>query len=247
MKSCFRGHPLEIRQFQTVCLQKRSNFCGPPHQFPRSAKHSRRGSEGFPAEKTVACMQNLSPVFSGSTSSNQTVCLQHRANRGVTRLLLLLGSRHTTRPTHAGVGGHHTTVSSLFFIAYPQTRVPAPSMLGPYADATGQSLNPLFDCSKPGPLKSTNPYPISRDLDLGMSPLTRGFAGPPATFRRAAKHSRRGREGFPAEKTVSVMQNLSPVFRGHPPEIRQFDSKTGKNLRSPPMLSEGRKTLTPRA
>ena len=49
-----------------------------------------------------------------------------------------------------------------------------------------------------------------------------------------------------AEKTVSVMQNLSPVFRGHPPEIRQFDSKTGKNLRSPPMVSEGRKTLTPR-
>ena len=38
----------------------------------------------------------------------------------VTRLLLLLGSRHTTRPAHAGVGGHHTTVSSLFFIAYPQ-------------------------------------------------------------------------------------------------------------------------------
>ena len=41
------------------------------------------------------------------------------------------GSRHTTRPAHAGVGGHHTTVSPLFFIAYPQTRVPASSMLGP--------------------------------------------------------------------------------------------------------------------
>jgi hypothetical protein len=47
------------------------------------------------------------------------------------------GSRHTTQPAHAGVGGHHTTVSPLFFIAYPQTRVPAPSVLGPYADATG--------------------------------------------------------------------------------------------------------------
>ena len=78
-------------------------------------------------------------------------------------LLMLLGSRHTTRPAHAGVGGHHTTVSSLLFIAYPQTRVPAPSMLGPYADATGQSLNPLFDCSNPGLSKLTNPYPISPD------------------------------------------------------------------------------------
>ena len=53
-------------------------------------------------------------------------------------LLMILGSRHTTRPTHAGVSGHRTTVSPLFFIAYPQTRVPAPSL-----------LNPLFDCSNP--------------------------------------------------------------------------------------------------
>ena len=50
-------------------------------------------------------------------------------------LLDTTGSRHTTQPAHAGVGGHHTTVSPLFFIAYPQTRVPAPSVLGPYTDA----------------------------------------------------------------------------------------------------------------
>jgi len=67
----------------------------------------------------------------------------------VTRLLMLLGSRHTTRPAHAGVGGHHTTVSPLFFIAYPQTRVPAPSMLGPYAGTAGAGPNPLLDCSNP--------------------------------------------------------------------------------------------------
>ncbi len=52
-------------------------------------------------------------------------------------LLDTTGLRHTTQPAHAGVGGHHTTVSPLFFIAYPQTRVPAPSVLGPHADATG--------------------------------------------------------------------------------------------------------------
>ena len=78
------------------------------------------------------------------------------------------GSRHTTRPAHAGVGGHHTTVSPLFFIAYPQTRVPAPSVPGPYAGTAGAGPNPLLDCSPPGPLKSTNPYPISRDLDPGI-------------------------------------------------------------------------------
>jgi hypothetical protein len=61
----------------------------------------------------------------------------------VTRLLLLLGSRHTTRPAHAGVGGHHMTVSPLFFIAYPQTRVPAPSVPGPYAGTAGAGPNPL--------------------------------------------------------------------------------------------------------
>jgi len=70
---------------------------------------------------------------------------------------MLLGSRHTTRPAHAGVGGHHATVSSLFFIAYPQTRVPAPSMLGPYADAAGAGQPMLSDCSPP--FKELPPVP----------------------------------------------------------------------------------------
>ena len=72
-----------------------------------------------------------------------------RGQQRVTRLLMLLGSRHTTRSAHAGVGGHHTTVSPLFFIAYPQTRAPAPSMLGPYADAAGAGQPMLSDCSNP--------------------------------------------------------------------------------------------------
>ena len=93
-----------------------------------------------------------------------------------------LGSRHTTRPAHAGVGGHHTTVSPLFFIAYPQTRVPALSMLGPYAGTAGAGSNPLLDCSNPGLLKSTNPYPISRDLDPGMS--SPSLTIPSSTSRR---------------------------------------------------------------
>ncbi len=54
------------------------------------------------------------------------------------------GSRHTKQPAHAGVGGHHTTVSPLFFIAYPQTRVPAPSVLGPYAVAAGAGPQPML-------------------------------------------------------------------------------------------------------
>ena len=82
----------------------------------------------------------------------------------VTRLLLLLGWRHTTRPAHAGVGGHRTPVSPLFFIAYPQTRVPAPSVLGPYADATGRSLQPMLDCS-PNPA-SLNPRTRTQYLEI---------------------------------------------------------------------------------
>jgi hypothetical protein len=59
---------------------KTVKFCGPLLLFPRAAKHSRRGREGFPAEKTDAGTQNWSPVFSGSSPSNQTICLQKRSN-----------------------------------------------------------------------------------------------------------------------------------------------------------------------
>jgi hypothetical protein len=53
--------------------------------------------------------------------------------------LLMLLDRDTRRSPRTRVLAviTHTTVSPLFFIAYPQTRVPAPSVLGPYADATG--------------------------------------------------------------------------------------------------------------
>ena len=54
----------------------------------------------------------------------------------ITRLLAATGSRHTTQPAHAGVSGHHTTVSPLLFMTYPQTQVPAPSVPGPCADTT---------------------------------------------------------------------------------------------------------------
>ena len=69
----------------------------------------------------------------------------------------------------------------------------------------------------------------------GVSVL-RNSAGPPRRVPRAAAHSRRGRERFPAEKKASCVQNVSPVFRGHTPEIRQFGSKTGQNSRSPRCL-----------
>ena len=85
----------------------------------------------------------------------------------ITRLLMLLGSRHTTRPAHAEVCGHHTTVSPLLFIAYPQTRVPAPSVPGPYAGAASAGPNPFLIAlnplrSYPPFPKSTDPYSISR-------------------------------------------------------------------------------------
>ena len=61
------------------------------------------------------------------------------------KLLDASGSRHTTRPAHAGVDGHHTTVSPLFFIAYPQTQVPVPSVPGPCADTTAPVPQPILE------------------------------------------------------------------------------------------------------
>jgi len=64
------------------------------------------------------------------------------------------GSRHRTLPAHAGVCGHHTPVSPLFFIAYPQTRVPAPSVLGPCG-----GLRPFLSTHCLIALKETTPFP----------------------------------------------------------------------------------------
>ncbi len=88
---------------------------------------------------------------------------------------------------------------------------------------------------------------LSTNKQHSLSPKPGKTCGPPRCFPRVAKHSRRGREGFPAEKTDTGTQNLSLVFRGPPPGIRRFASKNGQILRAPPPLSEGRKTLTPRA
>ncbi len=92
------------------------------------------------------------------------------------KLLDVTGSRHTTQPAHAGVGGHHTTVSPLFFIAYPQTRVPAPSMLGPCAVAAcavPQSIIRLLT------FKELPPVPKSTDPTQSRDPK---FLGPEMSF-----------------------------------------------------------------
>ena len=63
------------------------------------------------------------------------------------------GSRHRTLPAHACVCDHQTTVSPLFFIAYPQTRV----------RSYPRSPSP----------RTLNQYPeIPKFLDPGMSSLT---------------------------------------------------------------------------
>ncbi len=72
----FGVHPLESDGLPP----KTGKFCGPLLRFPSAAKHSRRRLEGFPAEKTDAGTQNWSPVFSGSSPSNQTIHLQKRSN-----------------------------------------------------------------------------------------------------------------------------------------------------------------------
>ena len=56
---------------------------------------------------------------------------------------------------HEGAGGSTATISPLFFNAYPQTRIPAPSVPGPYAGAAGAGPNPLSI--------ALNPRPSARD------------------------------------------------------------------------------------
>ena len=96
-----------------------------------------------------------------------------------------------------------------------------------------QSQSPVFGVE---PLKSG-----------GLPPKPKKFCGPPRLFPITAKHPRRWRQGFPAKKTGIGAKNQRPVFRGQPPEIRPFTSKTGKIVRAPLPLSEERKKLAPGA
>ena len=128
-------------------------------------------------------------------------------------LLMLLGSRNTTRPAHAGVSGHHTTVSPLFFIAYPQTRVPAPSLPVPYAGAAGAGPSPLVDCSKPRPPKVHEPIPnISRSGPRNPS-LT--FSLPPThTLANLRTYYRRHRcrcGGAASLAAVAQLRQIPPT------------------------------------
>ena len=134
-----------------VGTHRLSRALGPPgdHADDRLGSLWKRGLT--PRRKGPPCADDSLPLVRGLLPPDAT------------------GSRHTKQPSHAGVGGHHTTVRPLFFIGYPQTRVPAPSMLDPYADAAGAGQPMISNCSQPGLPKSTNPYPISRDLDPGMS------------------------------------------------------------------------------
>jgi len=101
----------------------------------RLTRSRKKEVETTDSRSSISASRNLN---SGATHGGR-----HAGTRRLRQLLreitasLMLLDRDTTRPAHAGVDGHHTTVSPLFFIAYPQTRVPAPSVLGPYADATG--------------------------------------------------------------------------------------------------------------
>ena len=86
--------------------------------------------------------------------------------KSVTRLLMLLGSRHMTRPAHAGVSGHRTTVRPHVLYCIPTN--PGPRSFCAWAVPPIPLAVPSTHSSialNPGLLKSTNPYPISRDLD----------------------------------------------------------------------------------
>ena len=135
--------PVCCRVQQTsLALKQRFLDCGLPRGTAASSEH--RGSQGIKLTTDSGSVWMQASLRAAKTRPVPLTRLPL-----ITRLLAATGSRHTTRPAHAVVVGHHTTVSSLSFIAYPQTWVPAPSALGPYAGATGVRPNPLLDCSNP--------------------------------------------------------------------------------------------------
>ena len=88
-----------------------------------------------------------------------------------TRPLLPLRFRSTrVHATQASVCWRaQSTVDSLFFIDVPTNPGPRSFCAWPALMPLDPVHQPILDCSKPGLPKSTNPYPISRDLDPGMS------------------------------------------------------------------------------
>jgi hypothetical protein len=93
--------------------------------------------------------QRMQTVLLATEFGNLMALLEDRC------LLDATGSRHTTQPAHAGVVGHHTSAHCSL-----QTRVPAPSVLGPYADAAGAGQPMLSIALNPAPSspRFTNPY-----------------------------------------------------------------------------------------
>ena len=91
-----------------------------------------------------------------------TTCL-HVLEDG--KLLDATGSRHTTRPAHAGVGGHHTTAAHCSLLRTHKPGSPLLLCLARTLMPLRRFLNPSFDCSlleyPPFP-KSTDPFSIPR-------------------------------------------------------------------------------------
>jgi hypothetical protein len=81
----------------------------------------------------------------------------------ITRLLAATGSRHTTRPAHAVVGGHHTTVSPHVLYCVPTNPGPRSFHAWAIRRCHWPVPQPIVQLLKPGPLNSTNQYPISPD------------------------------------------------------------------------------------
>jgi len=187
-----------------VSLLKSGGFPPKPEKiacclFPSTAKHLRRGRQGFPVEKTGIGAQN------------------------VTRVFRLKSGGLTPKP------GKLCWTPCLF----------------PTPENTYAVGHECFQAEKTG-IGAQNQKPVCGVNSLksgGLSPKLGKVCGSPRLFPRAAKHSCRGRKGFPAEKTGICELNVRRVFRDQPDHIRQFASKTGKLLQAPLPLSEHRKTL----
>jgi hypothetical protein len=207
----------------------------------------------------------LEPGFSGSTPWNQTVSLQKRANfagppagfRGPqnTHAEGMRVSQLRKRATTRKIGVRFFGVIPLKSDDWPPKTVnicgPPRRFRGPqntHAEGVRVSQRRKRTTARKIGVRFVGVDPLESD---SLTPKPVKFCGALLLFPRPAKHSRRGHEGFPAEKKGRRNAKLKSCFRGRPREIRQFQTvclQKRSNLCGPPLpISEGRKTLTPRA
>jgi hypothetical protein len=126
------------------------------------------------------------------------------------KLLDASGSRHTTRPAHAGVGGHQTTVSPLFFMC---THKPGSPLL-PCLGRPGKSISDRRPVVSKRPLHSLAAAKMSPHIHIGPEPVLAAHARSPSA---AGSRCPAGADSAPHSEQNFTLRTLPPRVSQRPP------------------------------